>query len=848
MNKLIFVPIPLAEENPYSLIRRTVLFHGFPTVGQFNARCVGRRTFPSLALTQSSDLAIFLASEAGCYSSLVLSGFYQVVARAQKPHMIVSGIETPNAYLRLRSGAYCDGCFHEGWQRQIQDITFAEFCPYHLKKYLTRCPVCERELSWWHALDGKCQYCKVVLTCPSCSMEKCKPEQNLLNILRTKNQESFDKILRISRTLGYTPEKRNSAPDIFRREVTEAAFLIANDDQTAILEHLLSLHNLYPNVEKHWIAARFASINIPTLSEALKEFLEDKSPPNGTPSSTSPFLLTSKQVRIKLQAEGGKLINAKQICSSLAHKIRYYTTTDIGTLVQALKEYRSKGGGRLPVAREDMWTATKAAHELHVPQRTLHIYAKNGLLNVYFGKNMKKYFFPSDIENLLTRYEPPHYIAEKCGVSGMRVFKAMRDLDIQPAHNSELHWCNWLVNNEDGERIKRELAPKEKSKKLTFPLILPRFITDPKPTARYSPLSEAAKQLRLDKQTVHALIKGNYLKDACRGRKKIFILKSEINKFEKKHLTTATASEILKISLHCLADVLLSFDIQPLAFHKTQSRLAPIYKKSDILKIAQQLSKEDPAEKYNYLSITSAGKRLHTSEDTIRTLAGNRILAHRNGKLSIYVRPSDLDTLFEKHLTLSKLLRPLGFPPHMTPPLIEKLYKHTTTPFPGANKSEAYLYYSAEILCYFNSNSQLESDTLTNLKNAVTNQHCEETFSPLNCTALNVVLAKYRITYPDFYQTFSKLGFITIHKANNGSKYLTNNDFNRCSHILDLCLTCAMADNLIFNKSGTSQCLIRRQILEVEQPFSNLINRPLIHRKKLAQYLTLHPVGSYLKV
>jgi len=553
------------------------------------------------------------------------------------------------------------------------------------------------------------------------------------------------------------------------------------------------------------------------------------------------------QIRRKLQAEGGKFINAKQICSSFAPKTRYYSAADMSALAQAQKEYHLKGNGRLPVSQDEMWTATRAAHELQVPQRTLHIYAQNGLLNFHCGKKSKKFFLPSDIEHLLTLYEPPHYIAATSGVSVTKVFKAMRDIDIQPAHNRELHWPYWLIHKDDGELIRRKLAHKEKTKKFIPPLILPTLTPGPRSAAKYLPLSEAAKQLRLDKQTVRMFIKLNYLRGACRAQGAILIPKCQVRKFKNKYIATAEATEILKVPLHRLADLLLSFDILSVDVPKTQTRLSPVYRKREIIKLARQLGNENPAEKFNYLATTSAANRLHASDHAIRALAESQILPHRKGRLSIYVRPSDLNIFIEKYATLARLLKPWGFPSNVTPRFIETLQKYKTTPFKNTNKAAEFFHFSTHILSYLNPDSPIESENLVSLEAAVAARPLQEASPPSDCTMLEAFLSKYRISHSDFYQTFLKLGFITLFQSMDGNKYLSKIDSEKCSHILDTCLTRAMADNIVFHKRGTSQCLIRRKILQIESPFPSLIAKPLIHRKKLDQYIALHPIGSHLK-
>jgi hypothetical protein len=97
----------------------------------------------------------------------------------------------------------------------------------------------------------------------------------LLELLRARNQLGFDRLFALTRQLGYKPEKP-TIPDATRRMIFIGAFSIMTDDSRAILEHLFKLKDIYPDVEKRWIVARFILVATDAMREASRIFLESK--------------------------------------------------------------------------------------------------------------------------------------------------------------------------------------------------------------------------------------------------------------------------------------------------------------------------------------------------------------------------------------------------------------------------------------------------------------------------------------------------------------------------------------------------------------------------------------------
>lgn len=848
MNKLFYVPMPLIDESPYSLIRRATLAHGFHSVHEFSSFCLGQSALDHLAITQTAPITRFLAAEADTFANILLESFYRIVRRAHARHLVVSGVEVPIKYLRLSSFAFCDECFKEGWQRQIQDFTLAEFCPYHQKKYLMQCPACGGAIKWWHVLSGRCHYCDYMLTCRSVSPRDCSPEEYLVQSLRTQNQAYFDKIFQVVRQLGSPTPKAPAAPEATRCQINEAAMLIANSDTQGLLQHLSSLHNTYPEIDKSWIAARFSGIHTPATTAAISMFLAQDTVSRETAHSDTAFLLTFKQVKRKLQDEGIYFPNSRQLRLSLNPLKSLFSIEDICAAHAAHVHYQDMGAGRLPKPKAELCTAKEAACRLHIKPQVIQTYARHGLISYYSGAHNRKFFLADDIDGLISRLQSPRYIAGTCGMELRKLHRAIVELNLEPTYSYGLHWSNCLFTMDDIQSIKTLLNDKKEHTRQHFPLILPKLPADPIFFKNYSTCAEAAKLLKIQRTTLHQLIKWHHLRNCLTSRGKIHIPNTELLKFRNKYITCKAAGKELKIPTTMLFDVLQALHTQPIAFPETGlARVDLLYKKSEISKIKSILSIESFNEPQTYLTIDSARKRSGVNEDTIVFLAHHNFISHLKGRRTLYFRPDTVDLFFKKFSILEQLLAFLGFPSRPTPKLIDTLHKYSSSEMPATSNTAEFYRFSQHILSFLDADTPINAPLLSMIKEAVSQISSTVRHIPPSCVLLSLALEQYQMTNNDFMGTFVAKGFVSTLKL-NGEKYLTKEHFEKCRYIFQTYITCAMADRLYFYYPGTSRSLIARGILKAEENAPKLIAKPLLRLDKILDYLSHNPVSSHLKI
>jgi len=846
MNKLIFVPIPLTEESPHSLIKRTAQRHGFSTTGKLNGLCIGPQTFRSISLTQDSDFAKLFVAEAGINGPRVLEGFYATIHRpAQVRRAVINDIEIPVTYLRVRSGAYCDDCFKQGWERQIQDFKLAEFCPYHLKKYLTYCPECRMPIEWWHALDGKCRHCCAILKCQPCTLDMCRLERMLLEMLRARNQLGFDRLFALTRQLGYKPEKP-TIPDATRRMIFIGAFSIMTDDSRAILEHLFKLKDIYPDVEKRWIVARFILVATDAMREASRIFLESKNQSlHISDHSHEPFLLTLRQLRASLNLSNGQMIKIRKNTPFAFKKVNTCFTADEATvLAKKANEFLLADDGRLPIPKHDLWSSAKVRHELSISPATLKSYVHFNLLQPYLGYKRSSFFFPSDIKHFSMLYEPVQNLSKKTGLSTRKLRALLNSLDIKIIPNFEVKCRLWLIEKTEVDRI--ITASKMKSKKPYLRLVLPRIELSKSSRTDYRTIHETAKELQTCKDNAVAIIRKNIIKGVCLGKKGILLIPiTEIQNFKNKFMTTALAAKAIKIHPTRAPDLLFGLGVHAVTGPMVDDTRYFIYRAVDILRVAKLAKAENPSEHLNYYSITSAATRLHITTETLSKLMATGLITYIQGKVGAYFMPSWLDNFKLRFVMPSELLKLATLPTSMTLEMIDALRAIGIKPISFKLDDQYFhVYEQAVIADSYDAFKKTLIDLGKSKKNKSYVKHINTT-PPDGCTPVKNLIKSYNISMNEFSNLFIHFGFINV-IMHNQERYLSENDRRKCTFILDNYCTRTMAGKITPGGYCKITFLLRSGVLEKEQPTpANFTQTTLISRCKLKKYLDSLPASAF---
>ncbi|NWL23843.1 hypothetical protein DM828_31675 [Pseudomonas umsongensis] len=666
----------------------------------------------------------------------------------------------------------------------------------------------------------------------------------LLELMRTRNQRDFDRLLALTRQLGYAPEKP-TMPDATRRMIFIGAFSVMTDDSRAILEHLFKLHSMHPDVEQRWIAARFSLVSTAATREASRIFMETNHRSCFNLSyNHKPFLLTIRQLRATLNVSAGQMGKIKKL-TPLVQKSIYscYTADEAVILASKANEFILADNGRLPIAKKEMLTREKVCQELCISLGALKVFIKYNLLKPCFGSKYKLFFFPADIEQFANTYEPFKNLSKKIGVSTRRLCVILDSLNIKIIPKRDLKDTHRLIMKSDADRA--IAATSIKNKRPPQVLTLPRADFSKAPTTNYFTLNETAKTLQTARENVVSAIQNNMIKNVCRGKKRLILIpKSELQKFKDRFKTTIQAAAILKSSPPKTCDLLFGFGIHAVIGPMVNASRDNIYKTADIFRVAKLAETEDPDEHFNYCSKTLTAKRLNVSADTLLKIMDAGLIKYIKGRMGAYFRPSWINQFKEHYVSPRELLQLAGLTKNMAHKMIDALADIGISPI-SFNIHDQYLLLYERVVLRESHDKFLEiMASLDNFKKHKTHMNRPARTLTKGYTPIKELFSTYDISPNDFSILFIRHGFINTIKVNK-IIYISDNDRKKCESILDNYYTSKMAAKITPGGYEKIKSLFYSGILENENPIPpNQTQTRLISRLKLKKYLDLLPSSS----
>lgn len=238
MKTLNFIPTPLPNESPTSVIKRLCLRNGYSKVKKFEAFHFAAGQPKVCPLLQGSRFERFLvANSTESLQEQVKKSFYSTT-ESTWGYINIGKLHLSRRLLRPVDAALCTECVNDGWEHIVKDNYLTSHCPIHNRHYLFTCPKCERQLSWQNQLTSYCD-CGELLISPPCSWTEALPEQRLMELFEIGDQPRFDRVISIIRHLGIDLKTVSTASvyDVF----AAATALVFDDVERATL----SLYNTY---------------------------------------------------------------------------------------------------------------------------------------------------------------------------------------------------------------------------------------------------------------------------------------------------------------------------------------------------------------------------------------------------------------------------------------------------------------------------------------------------------------------------------------------------------------------------------------------------------------------------
>ncbi len=149
IERLHYLALPKDEESPRSVLMRTAMHNGYPSVTQLGSRFGLQVTQPLSLQIGDAPLIGELLKEAGEHKERFGRIFYtQAKGVTKATPVAIMGTLTPLSAFGKSHHKVCPACLEEGYLKSIQDVDWVNVCPYHGICYLTECPGCGKPFSW----------------------------------------------------------------------------------------------------------------------------------------------------------------------------------------------------------------------------------------------------------------------------------------------------------------------------------------------------------------------------------------------------------------------------------------------------------------------------------------------------------------------------------------------------------------------------------------------------------------------------------------------------------------------------------------------------------------------------
>lgn len=603
MRQLLFAPIPLCDESPLSLIKRTAIRHGYTSVDQFNAHYLPKIKNSNKVLIRNSALSISLAEAAPEYSELIQSGFYLPSTNlVMHPGAIINNILVPPNMLRVAQYPLCTACIEEGWERSFANLRLTEVCPYHLKKYLSNCTQCHRRLSWRTQLTLTCK-CGAILCSPDCSQDEASPELGLLQIFKEESQTRFFNILENLKVFAQ-PRLIHKVPDF--RNIAAAAISVSTEDAALISRWIPSVFTQRCGYSEDIIRVLLSQLRpkLTNMDDLVQRTIQ-KIKSSNIAQNTLEASLTTNQVMNLLETNISTWLQLRKQPGFPLHTnpIKPYSATEIKLIERIYNGYE-----RTSITSSKFLKFSEAASITGSPPACLRSAIKAGLIKVSHI-NRHAYIEETCITHFNNTYIPSSTLAKKLGKPTQTINRLIKSLKIDPVFSDKY---TTIITKSDAASIKNLLETmqppsKESSKRSAkLPKLEKPYDQD------YLPFREACNLISLDSSTLLHLIHASIINAPYKGHNGTYlILRNEIENFHQKYIFSKEIAEIAGVPQCNVSRLLLRHNIKPVMTYNPELNHAvrTLFNRDEISeKIIESIKPDNTQSKS--ITLQSAAKEL----------------------------------------------------------------------------------------------------------------------------------------------------------------------------------------------------------------------------------------------
>ncbi|MFC5696761.1 helix-turn-helix domain-containing protein [Pseudomonas sp. GCM10022186] len=587
MKDLAFIPLPLPEESPTSLLKRAAIRNGYRSIDRFISFYFHDLPVRFNLLRQDSIVTEHLSHQAGEYAEPLKLGFYKAAHRVlSNSNLMINNIEVKKRLIRFKGAAICSECCSEGWEKIIKDFSLAENCPYHCRKYLHSCPKCQRRFTWHNQITVECK-CGEKIKSPRCSEAEARPEKQLLRLLRSNSQHSFDLFASTLQSLGLGSQ--NSNPSINRRIFT-TALAIAVEDMEIIVPSLQNLFSSISLIDESLIAAKLSHLTPPHIKSFILNQLSSDRPAPRHPSDLT-LALTTQQLlnHFGINNKQWKIIRKHKLFPKKEKRCSTFSQQEAATIKHILELITWRR--RLAPPKKEIGKFVDlptAAHHLKVCMHVLRELVNSGLL----GKKYTPIKGPHEISSAAVRNFDRKYVCiqtiaheTNSTINTIKtIVKHLAITTIPLAHESKF---TTVISRKSAKQVIATLnesyPPRTREAQHKFSAQLPTIESNER--TNYYSTSEASKLLEIDRTTIRQFIKNGVLNATHKAKFGEYLIpKIEVENFNKKYIGVSEASKTLLLPRNKTTAILAAHGITPVTGKTVGSGDTTLFDRSDICK------------------------------------------------------------------------------------------------------------------------------------------------------------------------------------------------------------------------------------------------------------------------
>lgn len=584
MKKINFLPLPFPGESPTSLIRRLMLGNGYSTDIKFDYVFLTKRGYKNCPLLEGSRYEDFMLSQVtGPLQEKIREGFYRLEnSKHETGDFYIKKILVPRRILRTKQSAICTDCLTEGWECYIKDFWITEHCPLHHKTYISCCPECSRPFFWPTQLLPLCPTCNKrdridrFLKSPECTEEQSLPEQRLLAIVQSGNQEHFDRLVSIMKNLGL-----NLASQKIYREVFEAATSIVFEDLQGAAQALSVFIHANDNLDIAILKVKLEGLTPSYFLDSICTHLKT-SEQDGALAEPG-FLLDKDHLLKLLNISWRDWLNVRDFWGLsgmfASHTENHYSKSEISQIAHVLHFYpevlQQGKAAKAEKLRLDFLSYESISQILDLPDSTVRYLGQQG----YFGTSQRnskstKFYERQEVESIADKYISVNQLSKDLNTPKSSIQTAIR-LNIDSIDAIEGIRLFALINKSDTWIIQKEIALLDSAKKDAKSRRL-CYVDEAEDVIH---INEASKELGICIAAISAYRDIGAIK--CHPAKHYLLSSRDVSRFETDYATPTVLAKELEIPRRRVFNVLEKYTIFPISGPLIDGKMHPLYRRSD---------------------------------------------------------------------------------------------------------------------------------------------------------------------------------------------------------------------------------------------------------------------------